>query len=188
MSRGGKNALVDRGRTLESVESGRRPPPRPGRFGRRFLDSHVRSANGRRRKGDRPQRLPMTALTSGTRLGLYEILSPLGATGLGPGLYDVLQYTNGGAEAACNCQKVYSTDLAPKRFEVGRGRVSGGDGGGGLAPGVLGRDVVVHEGAKGYGELFVRAFQRREVLAVDVDGTVRLFAGAGKADADRRSL
>src|SRR5436190_7732743 len=44
--------------------------------------------------------------------------------------------------------------------------------GGGLAPCVLRRDVVVDQGAEGYGQLVVGAFQRREVLAVDVDGTV----------------
>src|SRR6266511_5782764 len=68
------------------------------------------------------------------------------------------------------------------------GAASGGDCGGGLAAGILRRDVVVHEGPEGVGQLLVGALQRREVLSVDVDGAVRLLAGSGEGDSDRRGL
>ena len=53
---------------------------------------------------------------------------------------------------------------------------------------VLRRDVVVDERAEGGRELLVGALQRREVLAVDVDGAVRLLARSGQRDADRGGL
>ena len=48
----------------------------------------------------------------------------------------------------------------------------------GLAARVARRDVVVHERPEFLGQLLGIALQRREVLAVDVDGAVRLLAGA----------
>src|SRR5262245_57231 len=53
---------------------------------------------------------------------------------------------------------------------------------------VLRRDVVVDERAKRRRELLVGPLQSREVLAVDVDGAVRLLACAGERNADRRRL
>src|SRR5262245_55432378 len=45
-------------------------------------------------------------------------------------------------------------------------------------------DVVIHEALERGGQLFVGAAQRRHVLPVDEDGTMRRFTGARQADAD----
>src|SRR5438552_12664498 len=52
------------------------------------------------------------------------------------------------------------------------------------APGVSLLDVIIDQTLEGCRQLVVRAAQCGHVLAVDVDGTVRRFAGARQADAD----
>src|SRR3954468_17645630 len=49
-------------------------------------------------------------------------------------------------------------------------------------------DVVINETLKFSREFVVGAAQRLHVVAVDVDRTARLLAGAGQADADVRGL
>ena len=49
---------------------------------------------------------------------------------------------------------------------------------------IVGRDVVVEESPKPVGKLVVGAAKCGEVLAVDVNRTIRSLAGAGQADAD----
>src|SRR3954464_11236236 len=59
---------------------------------------------------------------------------------------------------------------------------------GGSASGVGVIDVVINETLKFGREFVVGAAQGLDVVAVDVDRTARLLAGAGQADADVRGL
>src|SRR5271154_6603837 len=67
------------------------------------------------------------------------------------------------------------------------GRKDGGGGARGkrrLAARVFCRDVVVHQRLKRRGQLGVGSFERREFLAVDVNGAARGLSGARQADTD----